>query len=66
MLPKSTDAIDPKLIEHEEDIISYILLPEPALEYFKWRALAPESRPETPVDLELKKLKREVKRRQKL
>jgi oxaloacetate decarboxylase alpha subunit len=62
MLPKSTDAIDPKLIEHEEDIISYILLPEPALEYFKWRALAPESRPETPVDLELKKLKQEVKK----
>lgn len=57
MLPKSTDAVDPKLIEHEEDIISYILLPEPALEYFKWRALPPDQRPETPADLELKKLK---------
>ena len=61
MLPHATDGVDPKLIEHEEDIISYVLLPEPAVEYFKWRALPPEQRPETPADLELKKLKPETK-----
>ena len=61
MLPKATDGVDPKLIEHEEDILSYLLLPEPAVEYFKWRALPPEHRPETPADLELKKLKQEGK-----
>jgi oxaloacetate decarboxylase alpha subunit len=57
MLPKATDSIDVKLIEHEEDIISYVMLPEPALDFFKWRALAPELRAETPADLEMKKLK---------
>jgi oxaloacetate decarboxylase alpha subunit len=57
MLPHATDGLDHTLIEHEEDIISYTILPEPSLEYFKWRKLAPEQRPETPADLELKKLK---------
>jgi oxaloacetate decarboxylase (Na+ extruding) subunit alpha len=55
MLPHATDSVDPKLIRDEEDILSYIILPEPAVEYFKWRALPPEQRPETPSDLELKK-----------
>ena len=62
MLPKAADGVDPKLIEHEEDIISYVLLPEPALAFFQWRALPPEQRSETPADLELKKLKQEVKK----
>jgi oxaloacetate decarboxylase (Na+ extruding) subunit alpha len=61
MLPKATDGIEPKLIEHQEDILSYLLLPEPAVEFFKWRALPPNERPETPADLELKKLKIETK-----
>jgi oxaloacetate decarboxylase alpha subunit len=55
MLPKATDGIDPKFIEHEEDIVSYVMLPEPALEYFKYRAAPADQRPETPADLELKK-----------
>ena len=59
MLPGGSDNIDPKYIEHEEDIISYILLPEPALQFFKWRALPPEQRPETPADLEIQKMKAE-------
>jgi len=61
MLPKATDGIDPKLIEHEEDILSYLLLPEPAVEYFKWRALPPEQRSETPADLEFKKNRQDTK-----
>lgn len=54
MLPKATDGLDAGLVENEEDIISYCILPEPALEYFKWRKLHPDERPEIPADLELK------------
>ncbi len=62
MLPKATDGIDAKFIEHEEDIVSYVLLPEPALEYFKWRGMAPDQRPETPADIEIRKMQPEVKK----
>ncbi len=55
MLPTATDGINPDLIEAEEDIISYCLFPEVALEYFKWRALPTEERPSPPADLERKK-----------
>ncbi|NLL13929.1 MAG: acetyl-CoA carboxylase biotin carboxyl carrier protein [Fibrobacter sp.] len=64
MLPNATEGIDAKLIEHEEDIISYIILPEPALQFFKWRALPPEQRSETPADLEIKKMKQEISEEQ--
>jgi oxaloacetate decarboxylase alpha subunit len=60
MLPNATEGLPADLVEHEEDIISYILLPEPALEYFQWRKLPPEQRPEIPADVELKKIKSEV------
>jgi len=52
MLPSVTDEIDPNLIQAEEDIISYCLFPEVALDYFKWRALPTEERPSPPADLE--------------
>ena len=55
MLPSVTDGIDPELIQAEEDIISYCLFPEVALDYFKWRALPTEERPSAPADLERKK-----------
>lgn len=55
MLPDATEGVDPKLIKKEEDIISYCLFPEVAIDYFKWRALPPEQRPPIPADLELKK-----------
>jgi oxaloacetate decarboxylase alpha subunit len=60
MLPKATENVDPHLIDNEEDIISYIIYPQPALEYFKWRKLPPEERPDTPADIELKQLKKEI------
>jgi oxaloacetate decarboxylase alpha subunit len=60
MLPKATDGIDPALINGEEDIISYVLLPEPALEYFKWRAVPAGERPEIPADAEIRNAKGEV------
>jgi len=55
MLPTATDEVDPQLIQNEEDIISYCLFPEPALEYFKWRDLPAEERPPIPADLERRK-----------
>jgi oxaloacetate decarboxylase alpha subunit len=65
MLPAGADGVDPKFIEHEEDIISYILLPEPASQFFSWRALPPEQRPPTPADLEIKKMKEEIEKEPK-
>jgi oxaloacetate decarboxylase alpha subunit len=56
MLPKATDGVDPKYITNEEDIISYCILPDPALAYFKWRDTPAAERPETPADIEIKKL----------
>lgn len=52
MLPNATDGVDHKLIHREEDIVSYLLFPEPALQYFKWRELPVSDRPATPADLE--------------
>jgi acetyl-CoA carboxylase biotin carboxyl carrier protein len=57
MLPTATDGVDPSLIRGEEDILSYVLLPEPALAYFKWKALPEDQRPEIPADTEMKKAK---------
>jgi oxaloacetate decarboxylase alpha subunit len=44
--------IDPKLMEKEEDILSYCLFPEVALGYFKWRAKPADQRDPIPADLE--------------
>jgi oxaloacetate decarboxylase alpha subunit len=55
MLPNATEGLDPKLVEHEEDILSYVIYPQPAIEYFKWRAAPADQKPEIPADTELKK-----------
>jgi oxaloacetate decarboxylase (Na+ extruding) subunit alpha len=52
MLPNATDGVPAGLIQSEEDVISYCIFPEVALEYFKWRALPTEERPDPPVVLE--------------
>ena len=57
ILPKATENLDPKLIENEEDILSYCLFPEPSLEYFKWRRLPPEKRPKTPAEIEAENIR---------
>ncbi len=61
MLPTITNEIDPELIQAEEDIISYCLFPEVALDYFKWRALPTEERPSPPADSDGKKPAEEAK-----
>jgi oxaloacetate decarboxylase alpha subunit len=54
ILPHATDNIsEPELITNEEDILSYCIFPEVAMEYFKWRALPKDKRPKTPADIEL-------------
>jgi len=58
MLPNATEGVNPKLIRGEEDILSFCLFPEIALEYFAWRELPPGQRPAIPADEEeAKKLK---------
>lgn len=54
MLPHGAANVDPKLIKSEEDIISYCLFPEVAVEFFKWRDLPRNERPPSPADLERK------------
>ena len=53
ILPTATkNAVNPELIENEEDILSYCLFPDVSMEYFKWRALPEDKRPKTPADIE--------------
>jgi len=54
-LAAAATELDPKLIQKEEDIISYCMFPEVALGYFKWRAKPADQREPIPADLEGKK-----------
>ena len=47
--------IPSKLIQAEEDILSYCLFPEVALGYFKWRAQPEGEREPIPADVEMQK-----------
>ena len=47
--------IPSKLIQAEEDILSYCLFPEVALGYFKWRAQPEGERDPIPADVEMQK-----------
>ncbi len=51
-LAAAAKAIPPKLIKAEEDILSYCLFPEVALEYFKWRAQSDDAKDPIPADVE--------------
>ena len=51
-LADAASQIDSKLLEKEEDILSYCLFPEVALGYFKWRAKPADQRDPIPADLE--------------
>ncbi|MFO7870148.1 MAG: pyruvate/oxaloacetate carboxyltransferase [Kiritimatiellia bacterium] len=51
-LPTATHNVNPDYIKSEEDILSYCLFPEPALEYFRWRSLPEDERPPPPADKE--------------
>jgi len=51
-LADAASQMDSKLIEKEEDILSYCLFPEVALGYFKWRKTPLEQRDPIPADVE--------------
>ncbi len=54
-LAAAANEIPPKLIQAEEDILSYCLFPEVALGYFKWRAQPEGERDPIPADVEMQK-----------
>ncbi len=57
ILPEATKNISQsELIQAEEDIISYCLFPEIAIEFFKWRAIPEATRPKSPADIEIEDL----------
>ncbi|MDD2598167.1 MAG: pyruvate carboxylase subunit B [Kiritimatiellae bacterium] len=51
-LADAAAALDPKLIQKEEDILSYCIFPEVAIGYFKWRNQPEGQRDSIPADLE--------------
>lgn len=62
MLPTATKGIsNPEWVETEEDILSYCLFPEVAMEYFKWRATPEGQRPKTPAELETEEMQKATK-----
>ena len=54
-LAAAAKEIPSKLIQAEEDILSYCLFPEVALGYFKWRAQPADAKDPIPADLEMQK-----------
>jgi len=52
MLPTATRDVEPGLIQTEEDVLSYCLFPEQALDFFKWRRMPEKDRPKLPADVE--------------
>jgi oxaloacetate decarboxylase alpha subunit len=54
MLPQITDELNSEYVQEDEDILTYTLFPEVALEYFKWRNMDPDERPEIPADIEMR------------
>ncbi len=51
-LVAAANEIAPNTIRAEEDILSYVLFPEVALGYFKWRNADPKAREPIPADVE--------------
>ncbi|MDA3812247.1 MAG: pyruvate carboxylase subunit B [Spirochaetaceae bacterium] len=53
MLPQIANDLDSALIREDEDILSYAMFPEVALEYFKWRNQPDDEKDPIPADLEM-------------
>ena len=51
-LVAAANELPPNTIQAEEDILSYVLFPEVALGYFKWRNADPKNREPIPADVE--------------
>ena len=48
-----TDDLDGDLITQDEDVLSYAMFPEVAIEFFKWRAQPEDGKDPIPADLEM-------------
>ncbi len=53
MLPNIADDLEPGLITEDEDVLSYAMFPEVAIEYFKWRNQPEGEKDPIPADLEM-------------
>lgn len=53
MLPNIADDLEPGLIREDEDVLSYAMFPEVAIEYFKWRNQPEDAKDPIPADLEM-------------
>jgi oxaloacetate decarboxylase alpha subunit len=60
-LRTATEGVEGELIEQEEDILSYCIYPQQALDFFKWRRLPPEQRPEIPADVEIRQSREQAR-----
>ena len=58
-LAAAAKEIPSKLIQAEDDILSYCLFPEVALGYFKWRAQPDDAKDPIPADVEMQKAETE-------
>ncbi len=52
-LAQAAKELDPKLVQSEEDILSYCMFPAVALDYFQWRAKPEGERDPIPADAEM-------------
>lgn len=52
-LAQAAKELDPKLVQSEEDILSYCMFPAVALDYFQWRAKPEGERDPIPADTEM-------------
>ncbi len=52
-LAQAAKELDPKLVQSEEDILSYCMFPAVALDYFQWRAKPEGERDPIPADGEM-------------
>ncbi len=59
MLTTATEGLEDSLIKDNEDILSYLIFPKPALEYFRWREKPVDQRDPIPADLEIEEVYKE-------
>ncbi len=59
-LAQAAKELDPKLVQSEEDILSYCMFPAVALDYFNWRAKPEGERDPIPADGEMTMAKAEA------
>ena len=57
ILEETRKNVDQELVHTEEDLVTYCLFPEQAIEFFKWRRMPEKDRPKPPAEIELEQKK---------